>query len=1156
MSRDPAVHGVRYDYGVEQDQGQWRAYKKTIYLHRDGTDSNEWVAVYQDAFERNYRTLFPDGSEELQNYDITGELVRSIDADGVATLYETDLLGNVTTTAIDMNRNGKIDYKGEDIISRTVRKYVVRAGKAATRFERRVWNDIRKDRSTLHSATIVSADGLDTWRTSLVDINNELVTHVHRRLELDGRETEVMTLADGSRNETVRNEGQILERARKDVEGNLVTRTEYRYEPIGHISSITSGIGTVEYEYDAYGNRTSESRPASEAGEVSQVTHYRYDVDDRLVETIHPDGGSVLTEYWPTGEKKLERGVRTYPVYYQYDYAGRLQRLTTWQDANNQERRAETQWFRDNRGRVTQKKYNDGKGPRFTFTPAGRLASRIWARGVVTTYDYDAAGLLKKTSYSDKTPTVERRYDRTGRLEEVKEGKSKTEMTYDAFGRLTKEKRAGGNKHELIRTYDGLGRPTGYELKQDGEKIGVRYGYDMAGRLAQIGSDSLTARYEYLRDSTLMRTLRLTDREGTERMRTDKEYDGINRLTAIRHTSPKGVMASFSYIYNSANQRVEVHREDGSYWRYGHDNRGQVVFGAKYGPQGQSLPGHGFGYGFDDIGNRQYATKLDAPFDRGDEGAPDSVSEYRTNLLNQYEQRTIASRAEILGQTDPRASLQASAENALGEALQTKLEREGSNFRVSAPVDNLQKEATTRFVVEASLGGKANSQTSTVATPSTPVEYFYDVDGNLIQDESWHYQWNGENRLVGVYSRQTIAPNKRRRLDFRYDSHGRRVEKVVSEWDEKKKKYKENRQVGYVYDGWNLIGELQQHDKDSLWKTYLWGLDLSNTSQGAGGIGGLLAITTLREKGKEKIGPQMQLPFYDGNGNVMGLVFAENAELVAEYSYGPFGELLRATGPAAQSNAFRFSSKYTDEETGHSYYGFRYYMPSNGLWLSRDPIEENGGVNLYGFVENNPLDGVDLFGLVCESHNIRRSFSTPNWLGSVGSRLGFYGVDVKVAGRYRKCFPRSETCCRPKHDLNFSFEIIGKFGSPTLVDNAWLKIRIGWYGRLNASMGFSGSYDECSNGYSASGCSSGTLELGAILDVSSPVLNVGVAARAGGSITYRACPYWSGRCLYTRYQFCGDLRARATVTFISWEYYYQVSSGGCSSWRHVIIKCI
>jgi RHS repeat-associated protein len=77
---------------------------------------------------------------------------------------------------------------------------------------------------------------------------------------------------------------------------------------------------------------------------------------------------------------------------------------------------------------------------------------------------------------------------------------------------------------------------------------------------------------------------------------------------------------------------------------------------------------------------------------------------------------------------------------------------------------------------------------------------------------------------------------------------------------------------------------------------------------------------------------------------------------------GPFGELLRATGPMARANPFRFSTKYQDDESDLLYYGYRYYNASTGRWLSRDPIDESGGLNLYGFVKNACTQYYDLLG--------------------------------------------------------------------------------------------------------------------------------------------------------------------------------------------------
>ena len=102
---------------------------------------------------------------------------------------------------------------------------------------------------------------------------------------------------------------------------------------------------------------------------------------------------------------------------------------------------------------------------------------------------------------------------------------------------------------------------------------------------------------------------------------------------------------------------------------------------------------------------------------------------------------------------------------------------------------------------------------------------------------------------------------------------------------------------------------------------------------------------------------------YDGNGNVGALVDSTTGEWSARYEYGPFGEPIRVNGDIADANPIRWSTKYTDSESSMAYYGYRYYNPSTGRWINRDPIGEPGGLNPYGFVGNNPLNSYDLLGL-------------------------------------------------------------------------------------------------------------------------------------------------------------------------------------------------
>jgi RHS repeat-associated protein len=103
---------------------------------------------------------------------------------------------------------------------------------------------------------------------------------------------------------------------------------------------------------------------------------------------------------------------------------------------------------------------------------------------------------------------------------------------------------------------------------------------------------------------------------------------------------------------------------------------------------------------------------------------------------------------------------------------------------------------------------------------------------------------------------------------------------------------------------------------------------------------------------------------YDGNGNVTE-VTDSSGNSAATYRYDAFGNTLVSTGTYATTNKYRFSTKPIDSEIATAplyYYGYRYYDPITGRWPSRDPIEERGGVNLYGFVGNNGVNRMDILG--------------------------------------------------------------------------------------------------------------------------------------------------------------------------------------------------
>jgi RHS repeat-associated protein len=136
---------------------------------------------------------------------------------------------------------------------------------------------------------------------------------------------------------------------------------------------------------------------------------------------------------------------------------------------------------------------------------------------------------------------------------------------------------------------------------------------------------------------------------------------------------------------------------------------------------------------------------------------------------------------------------------------------------------------------------------------------------------------------------------------------------------------------------------------------------LGGTREGAGGIGGLLART---DHGQLTTGTGQPHAFYhaDGNGNITALI-NDRQLIVARYTYDPFGNIVSKSGPLADVNTYRFSSQEYHQPSGLSLYLYRAYDPNLQRWINRDPIEEEGGINLYGFVGNDPVDEEDPFGL-------------------------------------------------------------------------------------------------------------------------------------------------------------------------------------------------
>lgn len=977
-----SAHGIKYVHHVEQDGGEWRQYTKEIKLDASYAETSEWTKTYFDGSGQSYKTIFATNGttypSQRSYYNDYGQRWKQVDPDGVTTLFVFNNLGEVeyTILALDADTQAIASYSdlingldglkaGTDRITRSERVAVAAAGAKPdlVQVNTYAWKD-GESVGTLISRSETSADGLESWRATYPDAGTPVTSYSRMVYSAGGNRYLTNMSPDGSYTLSHYATGRLasVTHNSSDFPPNAVSKTSYGYDSHGRRNTVTDARnGTTTYALNDNDLITSVTTPVPGSGQFAQATLTYYDKMSRATNTLSADGGSVTNEYFPTGLLKKTYGSRTYPVEYTYDYAGRMKTMKTWQDFAVGSP-ATTTWNYDAyRGWLANKRYADSTGPDYTYTAGGRLKTRAWARigtssqRILTTYKYgfddtvsdNQHGDLTETSYTydpQSTPTVTTVYDRRGRPSTTTQGSTTTTLTYNDAGQSLVESYSGG-------TLDGLSVTNGFDtyLRRtnltalNGSTVLARTtnSYDSAGRLSTVSDgDVYSITYGYLENSPLVGNVTFKQ-SSTTRMATTKSYDYLNRLTAISNApiSSGAVPVAYSYAYNSANQRTRRTEADGSYWSYEYDSLGQVKRGAKFFNDGHPVPGQQFEYVHDDIGNRK-STKAG-----GDEnGLNLRLATYTPDNLNQYTSRTVPGAFDVLGL--------AMGNNSTPTVNSVAPWRKGEYFRKELSVNNGSAAVWGSVSVAATGETTVNGN---VFVPQTPEAFTYDEDGNLTQDGRWDYLWDAENRLVKLRSRSG-SPAPERRIEFQYDHQSRRIHKAAFN-DRDDGQGSEVFDMLFLYDGWNLMAELDANASNGRVRTYLWGLDLSGSMQGAGGVGGLLEVVYY--------GTQTTNSFaaFDGNGNLAALVNAADGNAVAHYEYGPFGEVVRVTGTLAKANPFRFSTKYQDDESDFLYYGYRSYNPSTGRWFSRDPIGEKGGKNLRAFSRNNSVNNIDVLGL-------------------------------------------------------------------------------------------------------------------------------------------------------------------------------------------------
>lgn len=667
------------------------------------------------------------------------------------------------------------------------------------------------------------------------------------------------------------------------------------------------------------------------------TTTYTYDSAGRVSSVKDALNKYAYTSYTTRGEIFRQWGDTTYPVEYAYDDQGR---------------------------KLTMKTYRGGSGWNASTWPSspGTADTTTWAYHAPTgllTAKTDAAGRTVSHTYTQVGQPYQRTWAR---------GVVTTYAYSSATGELTSITYSDGTPSVSF-TYNRLGQ-TSTVVDVTGTRTLT---YNLAGTLelqneilpsGYFGDRRVTRGYDTTTSGALGRYNRLgVGPSGAPYSEIDQPYgfDASGRLNSIGYTAH-----TYTYTTNSHLIASIAHTSSGWAQTRTYLSSADIV----------------------DVMETKFGATTKAKFDYTHDSLYRVITSAKTGeMFNTYGNGTQGLETDYA--YDDKSQLMADS-TTLGGSPTPLSGRD--DYHAYDPIGNrtsVNRSGTTLTFTSNNLNQYVSFTGSATHT--------YDLDGNLTNDGIWSYTWNAENKLVAQETLSGVIPQ--RRLEFAYDYLGRRVRKIVKDWGGGA--WITSTDLKIIYDGHNALLELNALNSLAKVRAHIWGLDLSNTLHGAGGVGGLLYTHDYTTS-------TTYMPAYDGNGNILNYVNASTGAITQKYEYDAFGQTIVSAGSAAAATPFRFATKYTDTETGLVNFGYRYYSPSLGRFLNRDPISESGGLNLYAYVLNNPANRWDYLGMnpdedpgiAIERQRRREQWQDVRRAGYIlsGTILGGGAITVVVAG--------------------------------------------------------------------------------------------------------------------------------------------------------------
>ena len=742
---------------------------------------------------------------------------------------------------------------------------------------------------------------------------------------------------------TYNSKGQVL--TAKNAKNETTT---YLYGATGYLTKVTGAqlADSTVYSYDSFG------RVASIRYHDGYILAYQYDALDRLTKITYPDG--TFRQYvfnrldLEQNRDRLGRWTKTVfnavrqPVAYQ-DALGRTTNMDwcgcgsigTLTDPAGKS----TTWKRDIEGRVIEKQFADGKKIQYAYEAAtGRLSSITDAKGQVKKFTYLVDDNIQKTDFTNAlipTASVSLTYDAVyNRVKTMTDGTGLTTYGYNAV---------------VVPAALGAGRLASVDGPLASDVIS--YAYDALGRVTNRGINGVNATYAF---DNLGRETNETNALGAFTYK----YVGVtDRLDSLIY--PNGQKNKYSYATNTGDFRLAQIKDLTpalavlSQYDYTYDVEGQIKsWTQKSGTATASI--HNFAYDAADqvvgdevksaaTGNpvtKGYAYAYDLSGNRTSTQENGAVNTFAYNNLNELTGQSAGGKVRFFGSVNEPATVTlngASADVSAAKKFDGTLSLPAGTSTVSVTAKDYSNNSAT-----------AKYQVTTSGSAAT---FTYDNNGNQTGDGTRTYEWDAENRLTAIV-------NGALRSEFTYDGLSRRVHIV------EKNGTTVTADIRLLWVG-NQIAEERNSAGSTVNKKYF-------------GQGVLVGATKF---------------FYarDHLGSIRDMT--DNAGAVgAHYDYDPWGNRTRTVG--TQNADFGFTGHYLHTGSGLYLTKYRAYSPALGRWISRDPVEEEDGPNLYAYVRNSPINRMDRLGL--QTGAFALPAPNPSWGPAGMFCLGVAGAGVWV----------------------------------------------------------------------------------------------------------------------------------------------------------------